>query len=78
MAPIYIPPGKAQPLNPGGFTPVMVHVTAPADLPAGYTFEALLNGDPERTFTAVVVRNIRNASPSCPQLSDTYISSPTA
>ena len=56
MAPIYIPAEKAQPLNPVGLIPVMVHVTAPADLPAGYTFEALLNGDPERTFTAVVVR----------------------
>lgn len=35
--------------------PVKVHVLAPATLPAGYTFEASVNGDPERTFTAEVV-----------------------
>jgi hypothetical protein len=49
------PPSKARPLNSVGvgLIPIMVHVTAPADLPAGDTFEALLNGNPERTFTAV-------------------------
>ena len=57
MAPVYIPPEKSQPLNPrvSGTVPVMVHVTAPADLPGGYTFEANLNGNPERVFTARVV-----------------------
>jgi hypothetical protein len=38
--------------------PVLVHVTAPATLPAGYTFEAFVNGDPNRTFTAEVVRSL--------------------
>jgi hypothetical protein len=33
----------------------MVHVTAPAALPAGYTFEALVNDDPDRPFTCEVV-----------------------
>jgi hypothetical protein len=36
--------------------PLMVHVTAPATLPAGYTFEALVNDDPDRPFTCEVVR----------------------
>ena len=35
--------------------PLMVHVTAPASLPAGYTFEALINDDPDRPFTCEVV-----------------------
>ncbi len=35
--------------------PLMVYVIAPATLPAGYTFEAQLNGDPSRTFTCEVV-----------------------
>ena len=35
--------------------PILVHVTAPASLPAGYTFEAELNGDKTRTFTVEVV-----------------------
>jgi hypothetical protein len=35
--------------------PLMVYVTAPATLPAGYTFEALLNDDPDRSFTCEVV-----------------------
>jgi hypothetical protein len=39
----------------GSFPPMMVHVTAPADMPAGYTFEAELNGDKTRTFTVEVV-----------------------
>jgi len=34
--------------------PILVHVTAPASLPAGYTFEAELNGDKTRTFTVEV------------------------
>mmetsp|Transcript_8588 Transcript_8588/g.14289 ORF Transcript_8588/g.14289 Transcript_8588/m.14289 type:complete len:257 (-) Transcript_8588:123-893(-) len=50
-----IPQGTSEPLNPDGPPiPVMVHVTAPSDLPAGYTFEAFLNGDPNRTFTVEV------------------------
>jgi hypothetical protein len=36
--------------------PLMVHVTAPATLPAGYTFEAEINGDPSKLFTCEVVR----------------------
>ena len=36
--------------------PMMVHVTAPATLPAGYTFEAEINGDPNKLFTCEVVR----------------------
>jgi hypothetical protein len=35
---------------------MMVHVTAPATLPAGYTFEAEINGDPAKLFTCEVVR----------------------
>lgn len=43
------------PLYPDAMSPpVKVHVLAPADLPEGYTFEASVNGDPERTFTAEV------------------------
>ena len=38
--------------------PLMVQVTAPASLPEGYTFEALLNDDPHRTFTCEVVSMI--------------------
>ena len=36
--------------------PMMVHVTAPATLPAGYTFEAEINGDPTKLFNCEVVR----------------------
>lgn len=36
--------------------PLMVSVIAPASLPAGYTFEALVNDDPTRTFLCEVVR----------------------
>ena len=35
--------------------PLMVRVRAPATLPAGYTFEGLLNDDPERPFICEVV-----------------------
>jgi hypothetical protein len=35
--------------------PMMVHVTAPATLPAGYTFEAEINGDHTKLFTCEVV-----------------------
>jgi Cys-rich protein (TIGR01571 family) len=34
--------------------PLMVTVRAPASLPSGYTFEALLNDDPERKFLCEV------------------------
>eukprot|EP00934_Nitzschia_sp_Nitz4_P008582 Nitzschia sp. Nitz4//scaffold1_size375055//18726//19561//NITZ4_000208-RA/size375055-processed-gene-0.285-mRNA-1//1//CDS//3329540841//8572//frame0 len=34
--------------------PLMVRVTAPSTLPAGYTFEALLNDDPDRPFSCEV------------------------
>lgn len=37
--------------------PLLVHVTAPATLPAGYTFEAEINGDPAKLFTCEVVRS---------------------
>ena len=43
---------------------MMVHVTAPATLPAGYTFEALLNDDPNRPFTCEVVSEFLSAVPS--------------
>ena len=36
--------------------PLQVYVTAPATLAAGYTFEALVNDDPDRPFTCEVVR----------------------
>jgi len=48
---------KAQPLRPDSPVHViMVNVTAPATLPAGYEFEAQVEGDPEQTVHAVVVR----------------------
>ena len=34
--------------------PLMVHVVAPTDLPEGYTFDAQVDEDPEKTFTAAV------------------------
>lgn len=34
--------------------PMMVHVVAPSSLPEGYTFEAQVGNDPERTFTVEV------------------------
>lgn len=50
------PEDKMNPLYPPPATsiPVKVYVCAPATLPAGYTFEAAINGDPDRTFTAEV------------------------
>jgi hypothetical protein len=45
------------PLNPSGpKLPLMIHVTAPATLPAGYTFEAQINGDESKIVTIEVVR----------------------
>jgi hypothetical protein len=42
---------------PGGpKLPLMIHVTAPATLPAGYTFEAQINGDEHKIVTIEVVR----------------------
>lgn len=35
--------------------PLMIHVTAPATLPAGYTFEAQINGDESKIATIEVV-----------------------
>ena len=35
--------------------PIMVNVTAPSTLPAGYTFEAYLNDDKNRPFVCEVV-----------------------
>ena len=32
---------------------MQVHVTAPASLPGGYTFEALVNDDPNKAFDGV-------------------------
>ena len=40
--------------------PMMIHVTAPATLPAGYTFEALINDDPAKKFVCEVVRSRRS------------------
>jgi len=55
MAPTEISDDKINPLYPDAEAPsVKVHVLAPANLPAGYTFEASVNGDPDRTFTAEV------------------------
>jgi hypothetical protein len=36
--------------------PMMIHVTAPTTLPAGYTFEAYINDDPTKKFICEVVR----------------------
>jgi hypothetical protein len=38
--------------------PMMVHVTAPATLPAGYTFEATINDDESKIINVEVVRNV--------------------
>lgn len=35
--------------------PMMVHVTAPATLPAGYTFEAMINDDESKIINVEVV-----------------------
>lgn len=50
---------SSAPLNPDedGSLPMLVHVTAPASLPAGYTFEGEINGDPNKVFTCEVVSN---------------------
>ena len=43
------------PLNPNeDQLAVLVHVTAPATLPEGYTFEAEVNGNPKKVFTCIV------------------------
>jgi hypothetical protein len=47
--------------------PLMVYVTAPATLPAGYTFEALLNDDPDRAFTCEVVGSMNRSYLFSPQ-----------
>lgn len=50
---------SSAPLNPTGDNlPMMVHVKAPATLPEGYTFEAEINGDPEKVFSCEVVRRV--------------------
>ena len=47
---------RAEPLRPDSpVQVVMVNVVAPATLPAGYEFEAQVEGDPELTVHAVVV-----------------------
>mmetsp|Transcript_7633 Transcript_7633/g.9989 ORF Transcript_7633/g.9989 Transcript_7633/m.9989 type:complete len:263 (+) Transcript_7633:116-904(+) len=47
--------GGSAPLNPNEESiPMLVHVTAPASLPAGYTFEAEINGNPEQIITCEV------------------------
>ena len=47
---------RAEPLRPDSpVQVVMVNVTAPATLPAGYEFEAQVHGDPEMTVHAIVV-----------------------
>ena len=38
----------------GADLPLLIHVTAPATLPAGYTFEAEINGDPAKLCTVEV------------------------
>lgn len=53
MAPASINP---TPLNPSGnVLPLMIHVTAPATLPEGYTFEAAINGDESKLVNIEVV-----------------------
>mmetsp|Transcript_17232 Transcript_17232/g.47137 ORF Transcript_17232/g.47137 Transcript_17232/m.47137 type:complete len:271 (-) Transcript_17232:174-986(-) len=48
------PTGSA-PLNPTeDDIPMLIHVTAPASLPAGYTFEAEINGNPDMVITCEV------------------------
>ena len=42
----------------GEAPPLMVRVRAPATLPAGYTFEANLNDDPNRPFICEVVSSL--------------------
>jgi hypothetical protein len=42
-------------VSSGSAPPMMVHVVAPSSLPEGYTFEAQVGNDPERTFTVEVV-----------------------
>ena len=51
--------------NDGDSPPLMVHVTAPANLPAGYTFEAEVNGDPDKLFTCEVVRAFVSLLSAC-------------
>lgn len=47
--------GGSAPLHPTDETKcLMVNVTAPANLEAGYTFEAEINGDPTKIFTCAV------------------------
>ena len=47
--------GGSAPLYPTNDTKtLMVHVTAPANLEPGYTFEAEINGDPTKVFTCQV------------------------
>ena len=43
-------------LDDGAKLPLMISVTAPSTLPAGYTFEAFVNDDKQRPFTCEVVR----------------------
>ena len=63
MAPTENPSEKTQPLYPeASKAPILLHVTAPATLPSGYTFEANINGDPDRTFTVEVVSQKHVAS----------------
>lgn len=61
MAPTENPQDKMDALYPDQEAiPVKCHVLAPATLPAGYTFQASVNGDLQRTFTAEVVRALNS------------------
>jgi hypothetical protein len=42
--------------------PLLITVRAPATLPAGYTFEAFLNDDPNRPIICEVVRTYKNCT----------------
>jgi len=44
----------AQHVDDDDAQPLMIYVRAPASLPGGYTFDALINDDPDRTFTVEV------------------------
>ena len=50
-------------VNSASAPPMMVHVVAPSSLPGGYSFEAQINNDPERTFTVEVVSTFGGSTP---------------
>lgn len=64
---------RAEPLRPDSpVQVVMVNVTAPATLPAGYEFEAQVHGDPEMTVHAVVVCHTEMSLDTVYEISDSH------